>query len=59
MGVEWEGGSRRKGYTYSYDWFKLLYGRFQHDLVKQLLPNLKKFLLKKIKYKDALVFFDS
>ena len=47
------GRLQKEGYTYSHDWFELLYGRNQHDLVKQLLFNLKNFLFKKIKYKDT------
>ena len=29
-----EGGLRRRGYIYNYDWFELLYGRNQHNIVK-------------------------
>lgn len=36
------GGSRERGYMYTYAWFMLLYGRHQHNTVKQLSPNLKK-----------------
>ena len=31
---------KRKG-IYSYDWFMMLYGRNQHNIVKQLASNLK------------------
>ena len=36
----WEGGSRQRGYMYIYDRFSL-YGRKQHNTVKQLSSNLK------------------
>lgn len=50
-GLEWgvEGGSRRRGWTYNYDWFELLCGRGQHNIVKQFSSNKKHFF--KI-YKD-------
>ena len=35
-GGKWEGGSRGRGHVYTYDWFMLLYGRNQHNTVKQL-----------------------
>ena len=35
----WEGGSRRRGYTYTYSWFTVLYSRNQHSIVKQLSYN--------------------
>ena len=38
-GVRWEAGSRGKGYTYTYGWFTTLYGRNQHNIVKQLSSN--------------------
>ena len=31
-------------HIYSFDWFELLYGRNQHNIVKQLSSNLKIFL---------------
>ena len=37
----WEGGSRRRGYMYTYGWITLLYGRNQHNIVKKLASNLK------------------
>ena len=36
--VCWEEGSRRRVHRYSYGWF-MLYGRNQHNIVKQLLSN--------------------
>ena len=40
----WEGGSREKGHMYTYGWFMytcgwfmLMYGRNQHNIVKQVL----------------------
>ena len=42
----WEGGSRRRGYMYIYDRFSL-YGRKQHNTVKQLSSNLKKSVKKR------------
>ena len=32
----WEGGSRGRGHMYTYGWFTLMYGRSQHNIVKQL-----------------------
>ena len=34
-----EEGSRGRGHIYNYDWFVLLYGRNQHNMVKQLSSN--------------------
>ena len=34
-----EGGSRGRGHMYTYDWFILLYGRNQRNIVKQLSSN--------------------
>ena len=31
-----EGGSRWRGHVYNYDWFMLMYGRDQHNILKQL-----------------------
>ena len=39
VGEGWERGSRRRGYIYTYVWFPLVYGRNQHNTVKQLAPN--------------------
>ena len=36
-GGRWEGGSRGRGHMYTYGWSMLLYGRNQHNIVKQLL----------------------
>ena len=33
------GGSRERGYTYTYSWFTLLYSRNQHNIVKQWSSN--------------------
>ena len=41
MGVA-GGGSRGRRYMYTFSWFTLLYSRNQHNIVKQLLWNLKK-----------------
>ena len=47
--VEWggqeDGGSRGRGYMYTRGWFMLMYGRNQHNMVKQL--SSKKNFLKK------------
>ena len=32
----WKEGSRGRGYMYTYGWFTLMYGRNQHNMVKQL-----------------------
>ena len=32
----WEGGSRGRGHMYTFGWFMLMYGRNQHNIVKQL-----------------------
>ena len=36
----WERGSREKGHMYPYDWFMLMYGRKQHNIVKQLSSTI-------------------
>ena len=46
-GGRWKGGSERRGYMYTCDWFMLMYGRSQHSIVKQLSSNLKKRKKKK------------
>ena len=33
---EWKGGSRGRGHRYTYGWFTLMFGRNQHNTVKQL-----------------------
>ena len=38
-GGRWEGGSRGRGHMYTYGWFMLMYGRNQHNIVKQLSSN--------------------
>ena len=38
-GEDWWGGSRGRGHMYTNDWFMLLYGRSQHNIVKQLSSN--------------------
>ena len=38
-GSGWEGGSRTGRHMYTYGWFMLLYGRNQHNIVKQLSSN--------------------
>ena len=40
-GWRWERSSRGRGPMYIYGWFTLLYGRNQHNIVKQLSSNLK------------------
>ena len=35
----WEGGSGQSGQIYTYDWFMLVYGRNQHNVVKQSSSN--------------------
>ena len=32
-------GSRGRGHAYTYGWFMLIYGRNQHNIVKQLSSN--------------------
>ena len=49
----WEGGSRGRGYMYTYDWFMLSFDRKQQNSVKQLSFN-KKNNLNKRNYADAL-----
>ena len=36
VGGRWEGVSRGRGHMYTYDWFMLMSGRNQHNIVKQL-----------------------
>ena len=38
-GWRWEGGSRERGHMYTYGWVMLMYGRNQHNTVKQLPFN--------------------
>ena len=45
-GKRWEGGSKGRGYTYTYDRFMLWFGRKQQNSVKQL--SFKKIKNKKI-----------
>ena len=41
----WEGGSRGRGHMYTCGWFMLMYGRNQHNIVKQIpCRKRKKFL---------------
>ena len=40
--LEERGRLKGKGHMYTYDWFTLLYGRNQYDIVKQLSSNQKK-----------------
>ena len=35
----WEGGSRGRGLMYTYGCFTMMYGRYQHNIVKQLYSN--------------------
>ena len=52
--VGWEGrwgGSKERGYMYTYGWFVLKFDRKQQNSVKQLSFNLKKN--RKKKKKDA------
>ena len=37
----WEGGSAGRGHMHTYGWFILMYGRNQHNIVKQLILQLK------------------
>lgn len=46
-GGGWKGGSRGRGHMYTYGWFTLLYGRNQHNTVKQLSYKLKKKFFKR------------
>ena len=38
-GGKWEGGSKGRGHIYIYGLFALMYGRNQHNIVKQLSFN--------------------
>ena len=38
----WEEGSRGREHLYTYGWLRLLYGRTQHNSVKQLFSKFKK-----------------
>ena len=40
-GGKWERGSRGRERMYTYGWFMLMYGRNQHNIVKQLSSNYK------------------
>ena len=35
----WEGDPRGRGHTYTYGWSMLIYGRSQHNIVRQLSSN--------------------
>ena len=45
-GVRWEGGSKGRGFMYTYVWFMLSFDRRQQNSVKQLSFNKKKLLKK-------------
>ena len=51
LGGRWEWGSGGRGYTYTCDWFMLMYGRNQHNIVKQLASNKLKKIFKSEKKK--------
>ena len=38
-GGMWEGGLRGREHMYTYGWFMLMYGRNQHNIIKQLSSN--------------------
>ena len=40
-GGKWKGDSRGRGKMYIYGWFMSMYGRNQHNIVKQLSSNVK------------------
>ena len=40
-GGRWEGGSKGRGYTYTYGWFMLKFDRMGQNSVKQLSFNKK------------------
>ena len=40
-GGRWEGGSKGRGYMYTYGWFILRFDRKQQNFVKQLSSNKK------------------
>ena len=44
-GEGWEGGSGMREHVYTYSLFTLLYGRNQHNMVKQLSTNREKKVL--------------
>ena len=48
-------GSRRTGHMYTNGWTMLMYGRIQHNIVKQLYFNLK-WILKR-KWEIKIIFF--
>ena len=41
-GLKWDGGSKGRGYMYTYGWFTLRFERKQQNYVKQLSFNKKK-----------------
>ena len=48
-GGRWEGGSKGRGYVYTYGWFMLRFDRKQQNPVKQLSFN------KKLKIKEYMI----
>ena len=48
-GRRWEGGSKERGYLYTYGWFLLRFDRKQQNSVKQLSLNKKNFKTNKKK----------
>ena len=42
MRQEWKGGSKGRGYMYTYGWFTLRFDRKQQNSVKQIILQLKK-----------------
>ena len=49
-GGRWEGASRERGCIYTYGWFMLMFGRNQHNSVKQLSFN---WIIKKERKKQS------
>ena len=52
-GGRWEGGSKGKGYLYTYGWFMLRFDRKQQNSVKLLLFNKNELFIKEIKQCDS------
>ena len=57
-GGRWEGGSKGRGYVYTYGWFMLRFDRKQQKSVKQLSFNEKKFI-NFLKKKGPVITFSS
>ena len=55
-GGKWEGGSKRKGYMYTYGWFMLRFDRKWQNSVKQFSFSYKRYIKKKKSGSSSFLF---